>query len=641
MSDNILDISSLEIDHVLAGETEIYIVPIVAPVLRKGYSKGNAVESFKQILGSSKIVQSFDVTIDHNDENEPFKIFEDREYCVTDLTSLHNIKEIKRLDCNFGLRVYIPNENEFKVKIINNDILKETNMPDFNISDLSNGLKFEMLQPLKEAIIKQIGNKNKRGAKQNLFNEKKEKQIISINKSEDFSDIQFLKDNLYNTLDSLIDKVYLDDENLEFRSIVDDKGYNEKVLPTYQKLEQLTADDFNKAKNDKLVVLQKKREDIINSIFNQLVTDLWSKSIEADKTRNYKSNDSQYHKSYTQIESKFQEDLGIIPNKVEEQTKKLEKDFETGKNERGEKARRDMEEKIEREERPILTNRIREYEKTLSNKAKNAYHNQIKVLDANVKNNYDLHVSKIVDDIVQHHQETIDTKKSELQNIMEKDVETLVQKRSEDVDKLRGEISKLEQDLIHNETTFNERLDLAVNQKVTDYELKDSQMTDEINWLRVELEKSKRESTDKDESIRSKEMELQNNRSHLDRLNQQLEQSNQTSLSISARAMEIKQQALSFSNNDSNQTNFNNFVEPQNIDVGNLLDDGAEKAKRYERRKKPTFFTWLGGLFLCALLGSGTLFGSHVANAQEKQDSTTDTQTKVQNSHKTESPQKK
>lgn len=461
---------------------------------------------------------------------------------------------------------------------------------------------------------------------------------MSINKNEDFSDVQFLKDNLYSTLDSLIDKVYLDDENLEFRSIIDDKGYNEKVLPTYQKLEQLTEDDFNKTKNDKLVVLQKKREDIINSIFNQLVTDLWSKSIEADKTRNYKSNDSQYHKSYTQIESKFQEDLGVIPNKVEEQTKKLEKEFEIGKNERSEKARRDMEEKIEREERPILTNRIREYEKTLSNKAKNSYNNQIKVLDASVKNNYDLHVSKIVDDIVQHHQETIDTKKSELQNIMEKDVEALVQKRSEDVDKLRGEISKLEQDLIHNESTFNERLDLAVNQKVTDYELKDSQMTDEINWLRVELEKSKRESTDKDESIRSKEMELQNNRSHLDRLNQQLEQSNQTSLSISARAMEIKQQALSFSNNDLNQSNFNKVVEPQNIDIGNLLDDGVEKAKRYERRKKPTFFTWLGGLFLCALLGSGTLFGSHVANAQ---DTTADTQTKVQNSHKTELPQKK
>lgn len=636
MRNNVLDISSLEIDHVLAGETEIYIVPIVAPVLRKGYSKGNAVESFKQILGSSKIVQSFDVTIDHNDENEPFKIFEDREYCVTDLTSLHNIKENKRLDCNFGLRIYIPHENEFKVNVINNDILKELNMPDFDISDISKGLKFETLQPLKDAIIKQI--QNKRGAKQKLSNEKKKKQIMSINKNEDFSDVQFLKDNLYSTLDSLIDKVYLDDENLEFRSIIDDKGYNEKVLPTYQKLEQLTEDDFNKTKNDKLVVLQKKREDIINSIFNQLVTDLWSKSIEADKTRNYKSNDSQYHKSYTQIESKFQEDLGVIPNKVEEQTKKLEKEFEIGKNERSEKARRDMEEKIEREERPILTNRIREYEKTLSNKAKNSYNNQIKVLDASVKNNYDLHVSKIVDDIVQHHQETIDTKKSELQNIMEKDVEALVQKRSEDVDKLRGEISKLEQDLIHNESTFNERLDLAVNQKVTDYELKDSQMTDEINWLRVELEKSKRESTDKDESIRSKEMELQNNRSHLDRLNQQLEQSNQTSLSISARAMEIKQQALSFSNNDLNQSNFNKVVEPQNIDIGNLLDDGVEKAKRYERRKKPTFFTWLGGLFLCALLGSGTLFGSHVANAQ---DSTADTQTKVQNSHKTELPQKK
>ena len=112
MSNNVLDISSLEIDHVLAGETEIYIVPIVAPVLRKGDSKGNAVDCFKQILGSSKIVQSFDVTIDHNDENEPFKIFEDREYCITDLTSLHNIKEVKRPDCNFGLRLYMPHKNK-------------------------------------------------------------------------------------------------------------------------------------------------------------------------------------------------------------------------------------------------------------------------------------------------------------------------------------------------------------------------------------------------------------------------------------------------------------------------------------------------------------------------------------------------
>ncbi|MBO1919956.1 hypothetical protein J4710_07625 [Staphylococcus xylosus] len=111
MSNNVLDISSLEIDHVLAGETEIYIVPIVAPVLRKGDSKGNAVDCFKQILGSSKIVQSFDVTIDHNDENEPFKIFEDRRILYYRPNFL-NIKEVKRPDCNFGLRLYMPHKNK-------------------------------------------------------------------------------------------------------------------------------------------------------------------------------------------------------------------------------------------------------------------------------------------------------------------------------------------------------------------------------------------------------------------------------------------------------------------------------------------------------------------------------------------------
>ena len=113
MSKTALDINALDLGYALAGETEIYIVPIVAPILRAGYSRGDAVENFKQILGSAKIVQSFDVTIDHNDDHEPFKIFEDKEYCITDLTSLRNIKENKRLDCNFGLRVYIPSEDEF------------------------------------------------------------------------------------------------------------------------------------------------------------------------------------------------------------------------------------------------------------------------------------------------------------------------------------------------------------------------------------------------------------------------------------------------------------------------------------------------------------------------------------------------
>ncbi|PTJ20661.1 hypothetical protein BU069_01765 [Staphylococcus succinus] len=641
MGNNVLDISSLDMDHVLAGETDIYIVPIAAPALREGFSKGNAVECFKQILCSSKIVQSFDVTIDHKDEKEPFKIFEDHEYCITDLTSLLNIKENKRLDCNFGLRVYIPSEDQFKLKVINNNILKEANMPDFDISDMSKGLSLDTIGPLKDAIIKLIQERDKKDVNQNtaLTNKQKHiKSIKTINNGEDLSDIKLLKDNLYNTLNSLIDKVYLDNEELEFRSIVDNKDYDEKVLPTYKKLEQLTQDDFNQAKNDKLFVLQKKREDVINSIFNQLVTDLWSKSIEADKMRNYKSVDSKYNKYYKEIESKLDDALSVIPNKVKDHTQKLEKSFEADKNDRADKARRDMIERIEREERPLLNNRIREYEKSLTDKANNVYHNQIKELNADVKNNYELHISKIVDDIIQQHQETIDTKKSELKNIMDQDAATLIQKRTEDVDKLRSEISKLEQDLIHNEKTFNERLELAVDKKVNDYELKDSQMTDEINYLRVELEKAKRENTDKNESIRSKELELQNNRTHLDRLNQQLEQSNQTSLSISARAMEIKQQALSFANNETNQSNFNQVVSPQNIDVGNLLDDDADMAKRYERRKKPTFFTWLGGLFLCAVLGSATLFGSHVANAQ---DSHEDTPTSVQSSHKAETPKDK
>ena len=55
--------------------------------------------------------------------------------------------------------------------------------------------------------------------------------------------------------------------------------------------------------------------------------------------------------------------------------------------------------------------------------------------------------------------------KAELQQLMDHDVASLIQKRSDDVDHLRQEISKLEQDIIHNETTFNERLELAVEKE--------------------------------------------------------------------------------------------------------------------------------------------------------------------------------
>lgn len=609
MTDNILDIKHLEIDYAEVGDTKIYIVPIVAPNLVLGKSKEEAVDNFKQLLCSSKLVQSFDVTIDPKDDKEPFKIFGDHEYCVTDFTSLQNIKEKKYDECNFGLRMYIPSENPYKLKVINNNILNASNMPDFGTANMSKDLNFETLVPLKNAIIEQIQQKNK-----TPFNDKS-KRVTSITHNVEHSDIKILKNNLYNTLDSLIDKVYLDDDNLEFTSIIKDKNYDEKVLPTYQKLEQLTEDDFNQAKNDKLFTLQKKREDIINSIYNKLVTDLWSKSVEADTLKNYKSEDSKYHTHYKEIEQKLEAALSVIPSKVKTHTKQLEEKFEKDKASRAEKARRDMEDKIEREERPLLNNRITELENSLTTKANQSYNNQIKVLHAEVQNNYELQISRIVDDVIKQHQQTIDTKKSELQKLMDQDVAALLQKRSTDIDNLRSEISKLEQDLIHNETTFNERLELAVEKRINDYELKDSQMTDEINYLRVELEKAKRENTDKNEEIRSREMELNNNRAQLDRLNQQLEQSNQTSLSISAQALEIKQHALSFAHNDNNQSN--NALSPQNIDLANLLDDDAEIAKRYERRKKPTFFTWLGGLFLCAVLGSGTLFGSHVANAKD------------------------
>lgn len=147
---NNLDVDSFEVN----SETTIYLVPVVAPIIREGKTKKSAVKNFTQTMTSSKIVRSFDLKVDEDNDDEPFKDFNDTEYVITDLNSLKNIKENKRFNCNFGLRYYIPSKDETKLFLINNDILEK--ISDVDVEDLSQKIDFNKLQTLNDEILDKL-----------------------------------------------------------------------------------------------------------------------------------------------------------------------------------------------------------------------------------------------------------------------------------------------------------------------------------------------------------------------------------------------------------------------------------------------------------------------------------------------------
>ncbi|MEX2935967.1 hypothetical protein [Staphylococcus saprophyticus] len=659
------DINNLDIDSIHVDDNiDIFVVPVAAPIIRDEKRRDNTIKNFKQTMTSAEIIRSFDVKIDDQNEDEPFKDFSEIEYVVTDLNSLKNIKENKRFNCDFGLRFYIPSIDETKLFIISDDIMKL--LKEANVESINSKVDFNQLQDLVDDIVDQLqltlsfkgkdsleeliniklpvgeeggssAQKDNEEATDNLAAENEtevnenteieesevqseEQSIVENNvigeideQNEEVGNIEILKKELYSMINALVPKVYLNEDEVEFRSIISDKDYDESALPTYKKLEELTKEEFQQAKNDRITASQKRRENIVRSVYEELVPEIWTRSIEADTLLNYKSDSSDYHMPFKEIESKFEATKELIPERVEEYKNKIFDEFERDKEYRAEKARKEMAEKIENEERPIAEQRIREYEEDLNRKATDVYNEQLDTLNVDVTHSWQVRYSKIVDDVVKQHRNYIDQKSSEVESMMESDLNKTLEDRNTTNEKLRAKISRLEEARINDAKNFEERVAAEVKDKTNDYELRDSQMNEEIRALRTDLQTYKNSNTDTLEEVRRLKIEKEGDKEEIRRLNEKLLAAQQESYNTTKEAMEIQKAALS----NLRSPNFSNVAALNNEGVGNLPDDVAEKVKRLEKRKKPGFITWISGIIITILIGTGASLNTNAAHTQK------------------------
>lgn len=659
------DFNNLDVDYLkVDDEVKIYVVPVVAPIIRDEKRRENTIKNFKQTMTSAEIVRSFDLKIDTEDENEPFKDFSEIEYAITDLKSLTNIKENKRFNCDFGLRFYIPSIDEEKLYLVHEDVLNI--VKEANVESINSQVEFNQLQNLNDDIIDQlqltltykslealeeiihielpVSNSEQEGTTEENNDEgieedneasevtdeevendeqerlKDEDKTLTDNNvideidesNEEVANIEILKKELHSMIDALVPKVYMNEDDVEFRSIVQGKDYDEKALQTYKKLEDLTKEEFQQAKNDRLTASKKRRQDIVRAIYEELVPEVWSRSIEADTLLNYKSNKSDYHVPFKEIEAKFEETKERIPLKVEEYKTKIFEEFENDKQYRAEKARKEMEDKIENEERPIVEQRVREYESDLNQKATDIYNDQLDTLNVDVTHSWQIRYSKIVDDVIKQNKAYIDDKSTEVKRMMEDDLSKTLEDRATTNESLRARISKLEEARINDAKNFEERVEAEVKEMVNDYELRDKQMNEEIRALRTDLQTFKEKDTDSGEEIRRLQKMHEGDQEEIRRLSEKVAALQQESYNATKEAMEIQRAALSIKNQ-----NFSDVAASSN-GVGNLPDDVAEKVKRLENRKKGGFITWISGLLITVVLGSGVAFNANAAQTQQE-----------------------
>lgn len=666
------DFKNLDVDSYKVNENAtVYLVPVVAPIIREGKSKDSTIKSFKKNIETAEIVRSFDIGVNSEDDNEPFREFSDIEYVVTDLNSLKHIKENKRFNMNFGLRYFIPEIDENKLFLINNEILDKISETD--VTDANQKVDFNQLQILNDEIIDQlhliheyqsfeklqeainielpkeeIKNENveednsedeevttesENVEEDNSEDEQVSEDVFEFNEDQEESNISLLKQELYDKIDTAVPSVYIDENETEFNSIVKNQDYDQSVKPTYEKLEKITQEEFEEVKRYRIKASQEKRKRIVQAIYNELVSEIWSRSIEADKQLNYKSSESRYYIPYKEIESKFEETKSFIPKKVEEYEERLTDEFEKNKAYRAEQAKKAEEDRIENEERPILHNRVREYEENLHNENKDVYNDQIEVLNGDVANTWESTYARIVDDVLKANRTYIDGESDKVNQLMQKDFEEIIAKRDESIESLRAKIRDIETKRIEDQKNFEERVTAEVKEKTNDYELRDNQMNEEIRVLRTDLQKLKNDNTDKEELIRSLQQRRDSDQEEIKRLNESLNQAHERNFNFSEKAMTIQERALSMKSD----RNFNGVVASNG--VGNLPEDLAEKANSIEKRKKAGLFTWLGSLFLTVIIGTGLGFNAHAAETHKIEQNKVQSEQKAQ--QKTISEQKK
>lgn len=425
------------------------------------------------------------------------------------------------------------------------------------------------------------------------------------------SDIEKLQNDLYDTINNLVPRVYLNslDMDLSYKN-------QDRDNQAYAELENVTIENIQKVKQRELERLNEERQATVDRLYRKASSSLYKRFTNIEKLFSYESEESEYHGEFLGIKEKFEQVTNSADTQRDNRFKELTRSFEEDMERRAKQAYEQEKARIEREERPLVEQRADEFRDDLIANAEHLYNGQIQNLLGDINVAFESRYYGIVDNVLDEYQSDIDGNVESFDKNKEKTTQKVMDEYNNGMNQLNETIREIEKDHVENNKHFDERVQLEVDEKTQALRNENKDIKREHESVQEELERLRRAEKENKATIENLRIENQHKENRL---------ATQEKDADYYRTMYEQRQHRNHmlgNNGDNNNGNFSNVVAPENNNgEGNLVKAvSVEKTKTNikDKLKSPLVATMIAvSVTSAGLLGVSSFENSNQAKAEE------------------------
>lgn len=604
---------------------KLTVIPIITlndDALEK--AKGNEKKEariWKQFTNAygKKIEHTDDLKVNHEDANEPFKDLEDDQYFFTNLLSLTSLKENQRKGLNIGLRYLTENDDEgADVYVFSNQFIDE--LREDNVTE---GIVFDLLETTYENVVSALRNESKKHIseieeRERVLQEQKEAEEreaerrtqTETSESEDTlhqedtpqdedvpqeneeplndeetdeidydeaprTDIDELKDELFVAIDNLIPRTHLDEVNIDY----DETQYDTKAR--YGELETIALNAIAKYQNDKLALLETKRDDVVNKIYQDVVNDLWKYYLQNNKLLNYESDESEYHTEFKRIQNSYNQVINGAEERRENDYKEREKLFKERVEREAKQAYEETKARIWREEGHLPEEESYQFKDNLIADANDEYEQQLATLESDIQNVYETRKYEIVDKVIRDKDVDIQRYATDIEDERKLTANEINDKHQREMRKLQQTIQSFEVEQLKKQEDFDNELSVAVDKRTSDIQKENTELRHQLELLEEKQKSAQERIKTNEETIRNQEIEANNHKKRTELAEKEAkiyrdkyESQINSTFDAYDRNIERTRNYTDAMSESRYPTNFRHVVAPQQLGVGNTSAKG-------------------------------------------------------------------
>ena len=504
----------------------LYVVPVLT-LKESVLTEADARQEKKLWRKFEGIIKKFEMPNDvklSESEDEPLnRLNDDARVVITDLTSISTIHKDRRNDLNLGLR-FVDDSN------MTTDVFSDTFSKKVSDNDITENIDFDSLQDLYNKTTNQLEqeskeNENRYDEQQRIEKERREQEQreeeerrrqeeeakryrtgdlnltedsiesdddepddenvddfgnpINTNANDGYDDdyndnyddenydeyeepeIERLKRELRESIEAQVGQIYLDNLDIDLEGSHQDDS-------TYHELERLTFGGVRKTLNTRQDVIQQRRDELVESIYQMLLPRLWNEYNQAGDILNYESDMSEYHSNYNKLKDAHEKALADVETKANNRESVLNDKINKEIEDEVKRVTQEVRARGERDKASRIEEDIETFKRDEREKADAEFDLQIETLERDTGAEYDKVVSRLVDKLVEQAQPRIKEANTEIKQERDKSANYINQLYDERNDVLQDRIQTVEAERVRENRQAEEKIRLEVDKRTVE-----------------------------------------------------------------------------------------------------------------------------------------------------------------------------